>query len=106
MGSPPLRRVMETALGLPRGVATLDIDQQLGIFRSKARAAFGNGEIAQFRDPDRMEGLIRRFLVRSQFDPSIAGGAAAGIANPALQLLQQSRIGPAATLLPLASRFR
>jgi hypothetical protein len=106
MGSPPLRRVMETALGLPRAVATLDIDQQLGIFRAKARAAFGNGEIAQFSDPERMEALIRRFLVRSQFDPSIAGGAAAGIANPALQLLQQSRVGAVASLLPLASRFR
>lgn len=107
MGSPPLRQVMEAALGLPRGVATLDIDQQLGIFRSKARAAFGNGEVAQFKDPERMEGLIRRFLIRSQIDPAFGGGfGGGGATSPALQLLQQANGGPSSMLLPLIGRLR
>lgn len=65
MASPPLRRVMEGALGLPSGTGRLDIDRQLALFRDKAQAAFGDPSIAQFKDPDRTEALIRRFLMRA-----------------------------------------
>ena len=91
MGSPPLRRVMEGALGLPRNVGTLDIDQQLGIFRSKARSAFGNGEVSQFQSGEAVEGLIRRFLVRSQAAEGLSGFGSVGAGlptSPALQLLR------------------
>ncbi len=70
MGNEPLRRVFETALGLPPEFAALYIDRQVEEFRSKATSVFGDGEVSQFADPDRMEELNRLFLVRSQIAAS------------------------------------
>lgn len=80
MGNPPLRSVMQTALGLPARVATLDLDQQLTIFRNRTEAVFGDDSLRQFTDPARRESLIRTYLVRSQLEAPLA-------APPALTLL-------------------
>ena len=66
MGTPPLREVFETAFGLPKSFGTLDVDQQLGILRDKARSAFGDEGVAQFANPGTREELTRLFLARSQ----------------------------------------
>lgn len=68
MGQRPLARVFETAFGLPPSFGTLDIDRQKAVLQSRAAAAFGDSRVSQFSDPDRMEALIRRFLLRAQFD--------------------------------------
>lgn len=88
MGQPPLRKVFETALGLPAGFGALDLDRQLSVFREKTERALGNGEIAQFADPARREDLVRLFLLRS--DIQVARAGAAG--STALALLQAPRI--------------
>lgn len=91
MGSTPLRKVFETALGLPTGFGKLDLDQQLSTLRSKTEALLGSSDIAQFSDPDRIEGLVRRYLLRAE--------AASGTINPmtpgagALLLLQAAGMG-------------
>lgn len=77
MGNAPLRKVFETALGLPSTFASLDIDQQLKVFRERADVVFGDGEIDQFVNPDRLEALNRLFLVRSQI-ASGGGGMSSG----------------------------
>lgn len=84
MGNEPLRTVMETALGLPSSVAQLDVDQQLSIFKSRAAAAFGASTVSQFTDPDKMEALVRRYLLRDEVANIAAPQSAASIA---LQLL-------------------
>lgn len=66
MGAERLRRVFDTAFGLPKSFAALDLDTQLATYRSRARAAFGSAEAAQFADPARREELIKRFLVRAE----------------------------------------
>lgn len=66
MGNEPVRKVFETALGLPPSLALLDIDRQLTVFRDRAKAVFGNGEVSQFANPGRVEELNRLFLVRTQ----------------------------------------
>ncbi|MAM61842.1 DUF1217 domain-containing protein [Maritimibacter sp. UBA3975] len=88
MGNEPLRRVFETALGLPSSFAALDIDRQVEEFRDKARAVFGDGEISQFAEPDRLEELNRLFLVRSQIAEGQSGMSSGTIA---LTLLQSIR---------------
>jgi hypothetical protein len=85
MGTPPLRKVFETAFGLPPSFAALDIDRQLDVFKSRAATTFGDTGIAQFRDPERLEALVQRFLLR---DGAAAGASANNPANVALQLLQ------------------
>jgi hypothetical protein len=85
MGNAPLRKVFEKALGLPSSIGTLDIDLQLRAFKDKANSQFGSDSMAQFTDPAKVEGLVRRFLVRSEAESYAQSGAG----NSVLQMLQQ-----------------
>lgn len=83
MGDPPVRKLFETALGLPSSLGRLDLDQQLTNFRDRARSAFGTDKIAELASPENREKLIRLFLIREQAQQStFATGA-----NVALSLL-------------------
>jgi hypothetical protein len=84
MGNSPLRKVFETALGLPSSIASIDIDKQRDIFKSRAQATFGTADMANFANSAQQEKLIRLFLVRSEAAQS---GAVSG-ASTALTLLQ------------------
>ena len=85
MGNPPLREMFETAFGLPSEVAQIDIDKQLEIFRDRAISVMGEGEVAQFADPERLEKLTNLYLARSQIE---AFGASTSSAANALTLLR------------------
>lgn len=87
MGAPPLRKVFETALGLPASFGRLDIDRQREVFAERAERQLGSGRIADLADPDRREGLIRRFLMRAEASVALAPGMGSGAAT-ALTLLQ------------------
>lgn len=65
MGTPPLRRVFETALGLPAAAAAIDVDRQMEIFRDKSLRIFGSTNPSDFVDPARQQDLVRRFLFRA-----------------------------------------
>ena len=85
LGSPPLREVIQTAFGLPRSFAAIDLDQQVSVLKARSTATFGSGSISQFADPAQLDALIRRFLLRSELQsPAIANSSAA----VALQLLR------------------
>lgn len=86
MGNAPLRQVFETALNVPASIGSLDLDRQLDIFQTKAEAVFGDADIAQFADPEKIDGLVRRFLLQSEVASTRAAtSASAG----ALALMQQ-----------------
>lgn len=85
MGNRPLREMMQTALGLPASFATLDIDRQLATLKSRSRATFGSEDLSQFREPAKLEALVRTFLVRAETGVTASGGSSA--ARTALQLL-------------------
>jgi hypothetical protein len=85
LGSAPLRKVFEKALGLPSSIGTLDLDQQLSAFKAKASIQLGSSAVSQFTDPTKVEGLVRRFLVRSEAETY----AKSGSGNAALQIMQQ-----------------
>ncbi|MEY8842379.1 DUF1217 domain-containing protein, partial [Cribrihabitans sp. XS_ASV171] len=74
MSLPPLRTMMETALGLPSSFGRIDIDQQKTVFEEKLARLTGSGEIAQFTDPRALEKLTTTYLARAQIN---AAGAAA-----------------------------
>jgi len=80
MGSEPLRQVFQTALGLPSSFAALDIDTQLATFKSRADGVFGEEGISQFTDPEKMDELVRLFLVRSEIQASAASYSPASVA--------------------------
>ncbi len=87
LGSAPLQQVFQKALGLPANIGALDLDQQLATFQSRVEVVFGDTSISQFSDPAKVEGLIRRFLVRSQAD---ATASQTGPGTAALAMLQQT----------------
>ena len=86
LGTPPLRQVFETAFGLPKAFGVLDLDRQLGVLQQRSRGAFGADTVAQFADPDKLEQLVQRFLVRAELDGGSLSATTRGSA--ALQLLQ------------------
>ncbi len=87
LGNPPLRKVFETTLRLPSSIGSIDIDQQLKVFKSRAEAKFGTSDLTQFKDPKKLDGLIRSFLLASEQ----AGSAQSTLpGSRALQLLQSS----------------
>lgn len=63
MGNVPLRRVVEGAFGLPQSFGRIDIDRQVSMLKDRARAVLGNDAAAQFRQPEAVEALVRRFLI-------------------------------------------
>ena len=86
MGNGPLRQVFETALNVPTSIGSLDLDRQLDIFQTKAEAVFGDADVAQFTDPEKMDALVRRFLLQSEVAATrTATSASAG----ALAMMQQ-----------------
>ncbi|WP_296426030.1 DUF1217 domain-containing protein [Yoonia sp.] len=86
MGNAPLRNVFQTALGLPSGLASIDLDQQLGIFKERSKSIFGTESVGDFTDPDQQEKLVRLFLIRSEAAAiSVSSGA-----STALTLLQSA----------------
>lgn len=66
LGTPNLREVFETAFGLPREFAGLDLDRQVNVLRERTRRLTGSSEITQFTQPDTLEKLTRRYLVGAQ----------------------------------------
>lgn len=80
MGTPPLRRVFETALGLPAATGAIDVDKQLEIFRDKSLKNFGVSNPADFTDTERREDLVRRFLLRADLDSAAQGTVRGSVA--------------------------
>ena len=87
MGNAPLRNVVQTALGLPSGLASIDLDQQLEVFKERAKSVFGTEKPADLAAPEMQEKLIRLFLIRAE----AANISATSGASTALTLLQSSQ---------------
>lgn len=87
MGTPPLRAVFETALGLPTAVGGLDIDQQLELFKDRAQRAFGTADLSEIAGEEKRGELTRLFLARAEIR-DLASAAPAGAS--AISLMQSS----------------
>lgn len=66
MGLPPLRSMMQTALGLPSSFAQLDLDKQLSVFKARLSQLTGSDDLSQFTQPDAVSKLTDTYLARSQ----------------------------------------
>lgn len=77
LATPPIRQVVQTALGLPTEFSKLDIDEQHQRMMDKASQVFGSNQVADLADDAAMEQITRRFLIMQQ--------AKAGAQNSSLQ---------------------
>ena len=66
MGTPTLRKVFETALGMPDSLSKLPLDRQLEEFQHKAEQVLGTSRLAQMNNKDTVDKIVRLFLVRQQ----------------------------------------
>ncbi|MGC3938121.1 DUF1217 domain-containing protein [Roseobacter sp. EG26] len=85
MGQPPLRSLFEKALNLPESFGQVDIDQQLTVFKQRATSVFGSADLEQFADPDAIDDVITKFIVRSQLAAFNSSTSSASIALTLLQ---------------------
>lgn len=102
MGSQPLRRVFETAFGLPAAFGKVDIDRQRAQLGERTERLFGSSSPAVFQSGENVERLLRRFLAASQAQNG-PGSGAPGMA--ALTLLRTGGLGNAARTNLFASRL-
>ncbi len=92
LGNPPLRKIFETAFGLPTSFGLLDVDKQRDIFRDKAKKLLGDSSLAAFKDGENVDKMLRTFFVRKQISGNSGAG---GAGTTALTLLQNSAAGMA-----------
>jgi len=85
IGNTALATVFQKALSIPTSVGSLDLDQQLSIYQSKAKAVFGDSGFAQFTDTAKMDLLVKRFLTRSPADELLKTTSSTSIALTLLQ---------------------
>lgn len=80
MGDPPMRELFERALNLPTSIGQIDIDQQLDIFKDRARQVFGTDSLDPFLDDETVQDAITKFIVRDQISGLSAGLSGTSIA--------------------------
>ncbi len=85
MGQPPLRAVFEKALNLPSAFGQIDVDQQLVVFKERARAVFGSDEVSQFAAADTIDEIVTKYVVRNQLESFNSASSSASIALTLLQ---------------------
>lgn len=85
MGDPPLRTLFEKALNLPSSFGKIDIDQQLGVFKSRASRLLGSNSINELGAPEKLQNLITQFVVKDQVTGNAAGLSSGSIALSLLQ---------------------
>lgn len=92
MGNPPIRKIFETAFGLPKSFGLLDVDKQRDVFRDKAEKLFGDASLATFKEAENVDKMLRTFFVRKQMSEYNGLGAPG---TTALTLLRNSADGMA-----------
>lgn len=85
MGEPPLRILFERAFNLPTEFGQADIDQQLVVFKARARREFGTDDLAKIAQDEKVENLVIKFLARSQISAFNAATSPGAIALTLLQ---------------------
>ena len=79
LGTPPLRSVLEGALGLPESFRQLDIDRQFAEIRDIASTRLGVSAVADFADKAVLDRTLERFILRqsaSEFAARASGSIA------------------------------
>ena len=84
LGSVPVRSVLESALGLPTEIQSLDLDRQAAILDEKLQSQFGISSVQELKDPEVMDRIVSRYMA---LDGLNRNAAATGPAATALVLL-------------------
>ena len=75
-GDKPLRTVFETALSLPKSIGKLNLEAQLTHFKSAFSRNFEGMKLTDFDQPEMLDRLVDRFLIRQQLVQSASTNSA------------------------------
>lgn len=89
IGSSTLSEAVRVALGLPESVGSLDVDQQVVVYKQKTEQIFGSSDPAQFTDSEKLDKLVKNYLLLSQLN----GTTGSSTTSAALQVLQGGASG-------------
>lgn len=103
LGSPPMRQVVESALGLPSQFALIDIDQQVNEVIDRASNLFGIKDVSAFQDPALVDKFVDRFLLQQQVRNGSTASTSSG--SVALSLLSSAGLGSGAQASLFSSNF-
>lgn len=103
LGSPPLRQVVEGALNLPSGFASIDLDKQVEELSKRAESTLGISSPKELLDGEIMDDAIERFLLTQQVRNGVTSSSTNGAI--ALTLLQSSGLGSLGQSNLFASNF-
>lgn len=79
LGTPPLRRVFETALALP-DTSGIDVDRQLAVFREAALRVFGTSDPAALAESPQIDRIAETFLMRAGLRAAPGSGVRGSVA--------------------------
>jgi hypothetical protein len=85
MGQQAMTDFMQVALGLPKEVGQMDIDQAVEVYKRKAQQVLGTDKPSEFISGDKMDELVNMYLTRSQMN-NLSSGYSSGSA--ALMMLR------------------
>lgn len=85
LGNPPIKKVIQESLGLPKEFGALDVDDQVARLKQALRSRFGVAQVTDLGNADVAQGIVKRFLLTSQIN---AGLSLVSPAQTALMLLQ------------------
>jgi len=85
MGQQAMTEFMQVALGLPKEVGQMDIDQAVEVYKRKAKDVLGTDKPSEFIAGDKMDDLVNLYLTRAQMS-SINSNYSSG--NAALMMLR------------------
>ena len=66
LGSAPLRKVVEGALGLPSSFTNFPVEKQLEQLKQRTERVLGSSSPSVFAEPAKLEKLIQQFLIRAE----------------------------------------
>jgi hypothetical protein len=86
LGNAAMKNVFETALGIPSSASSIDLEQQVEIYKERSKAVLGSDDLSDFTETAQQDKLVRMFLIRSE----AANFSASSSNATALTLLQSA----------------
>lgn len=90
LGSPPVRSVLETSLGLPTEFSQLDLDKQADVLKEQLQSKFGITDLSDLTSLENIDNVLKRFHAINSINQgptaSSPGATALAILNPSFGL--------------------
>lgn len=85
LGTPPLRKIFETALNLPSTFSQIDLDTQVKIIKEQSSRKLKMEKPSELKDKDTVSRIVDRFVLQSEIKATAASISSSSVALTLLQ---------------------